>query len=209
MRNNNNTNFLIASGILAAASIIGFLSCISSYFYLEEKIKMFEFPRKIGAWISEDIVISEHTYRLRETKNIILRNYKNKRGDTINLYIIYSRGNRQVSQPPEIFLQGEGATITSAAPLKITDSVNATSLILEKNTSRNFIAYWYKIGKLNTNSYLTQQLKAAIDRTLGRKNSVALIRISTKIADGRQDAALNNIKAFCALIEPLLDKYVP
>jgi hypothetical protein len=48
-----------------------------------------------------------------------------------------------------------------------------------------------------------------IDRMLGKKTSVALIRVSTKIEDNKEGAALNRLKAFCVLIEPLLDKYFP
>ncbi len=170
---------------------------------------MSDFPKTIGEWTSEDIPLSERDHELIETKNLIMRNYKNRGGDIVNLYIIYSQGNRNVSYPPEIRLQGQGETITNKSSVQITNSIEATKLIIEKDISRELVVYWYEAGKLNTNSYLKQQIKIVIDRMFGKKISVALIRLLTEIKNEKEDVALTKIKTFCALIEPLLEKYMP
>ncbi|TAN62068.1 EpsI family protein [bacterium] len=205
----DNKKFLLAAGILTITAVIAFLFYIPSGLETEYAIRVSDFPKSIGGWASKDIKVSERDYSLMGTRNLILRNYFSKKGGTVNLYIIYSQDNRKVSDPPEIHLQGHGSTITYAKPLKISGRITATSLVIERMEHRELAAYWYKIGSLNTNSYLKQQFKAAFLRTIGRKKSVALIRVLTKIEGEDDQRATERIKLFCALMEPLLEKYIP
>lgn len=170
---------------------------------------MADFPITIGEWTSKDTVLSERTYKLLETRNLIMRNYTNPKGDSINLYIIYSQDNRKVAHPPEICMQGSGATVTNKTSINITDSIKATELIIEKNIAKELVVYWYKVGKINTNVYLKQQIKQVTDKIRGKSSSIALIRVLSNIEGNDKEAALDKIKTFCKLIEPLLEKYVP
>ena len=205
----NNKNFIITLVILILAGVIGFILYLPSRVTEMDNIKMSDFPKTFGEWDSEDIALSERVYELLETKNLIMRNYKNKQGDIINLYIIYSQDNRKVSHPPEICLQGGGATITNKSPVQITDSTKATKLIIENGNSRELVVYWYNAGEVHTNRYLRQQLKTVVDRMSGKKSSNVLIRVLTQVGDSGQDEALNKIKLFCAEIEPLLKTCIP
>jgi EpsI family protein len=205
----NNKTFFIIITILIPIAIISFLSYSFTGFDKNSTVKMSDFPKTIGEWTSEDIPLDQRVYELLETDNLIMRDYKNKQGETVNLYIIYSQDNRKVAHPPEICLQGEGATVVDKSPIQITNIINANKLILEKRTSRELAIYWYKVGKLNTNVFLKQQLNMAISGLFGRKTSIAMIRVIAVIQDNKQDEALNKIKSFCAGMVPLLEKYVP
>ncbi len=207
----NNRNFILVVIVLACAA------CISYCFYFPVRldtdisVRMADFPKTIGEWVSEELPVSESVYKMLQTRNLIMRNYKNQRQDAVNLYIIYSQDNRKVSHPQEIYLQGEGDTITNKSMIQLTPSIRATKLILDKANSRELIVYWYKVGQSNTNSYLIQQLRMSIDKMLGKKTAIALIRVLAEIDDKDEEgaAALRKIKDFCLSIEPLLEKYVP
>lgn len=205
----NNRNFFLAAGILIIISVAAFLLYIPSGFETDYAVKVSDFPKTIGGWTSVDMKVPERDYKMLSTRNLLLRNYFDKKGAMVNLYIIYSQDNRQVSNPPEIYLQGHGSTITYTKPIDITNRITVTSLVIEKMNGREMAVYWYKIGSLNTNSYLKQQLTAAIQGSLGRKKSVALIRVLTKIEGEADQKALDRIKEFCGLIEPMLEKYIP
>jgi EpsI family protein len=139
-----------------------------------------------------------------------MRNYINKQKEAVNCYIIYSQDNRKVAHPPEICLQGAGATVVDKTAIQVTDSIKATKLILEKSLSRELVIYWYKAGNLNTNDYIKQQLKIAINRMLRKNSSGALIRLVTEIKGDNQDnKALSLLQAFAKQIEPLIQKYAP
>lgn len=202
-------------GFITAILILAFSSFAAILFYMPGRVEDVEtervlgFPKEIGEWRAEDVPLAKKAYRQFSAKNLISRNYVHKSKDSLRLYIVYSPDNRQISYPPEILYQGRGSTITYSHPVKLTSTIQATSLIIEKTASRELLVYWYKIANIHTNSYLKQQFQAALNKTLGRKKSVALIRILSKIEADKDEEALVRIKAFCVLIEPLFEKYIP
>ncbi len=204
-----NKTFIVVLLILALAGLIGnflyYFGIISS----SKEISIAQFPKTIGEWSSVDVPLDKRVYDLLETKNIIMREYKNRNDDKINLYIIYSQDNRKVSHPPEICLQGDGATVVEKIQLKISSKINATKLVLEKKDSRELAVYWYKAGKEYTNDYIIQQLKVSLQRLLGRKTSLALIRVIAEEKNNNEQEVLLQILSFCSLLEPLLSKYAP
>lgn len=173
------------------------------------KVKVADFPKEIGEWKATDIPLSERDYEILETRNLILRDYKNPKGQSVYLYLIYSEDNRKVSHPPEVCFIGTGATVTDEKKVKVINSIVAKSLVVENKNERQLMLYWYKAGNFFTDKYLKQQWKVAMDRTFGKRTSGALIRISTAINNNDQAAAFDLLKHFSGLIEPLLPKYVP
>jgi len=205
----NKINFIIVVCILIAVSVIGYKSYLPARFDAALENKVDNFPKVIGEWSSTDIPVSEQDYQILETRNLFVRDYKNALGESVYLYVIYSEDNRKVSHPPEICLMGSGLSIADKSAIQISDTIKAVQLIVERTDTRELVAYWYKAGNLYTDKYLRQQLKIVMDRTLGKRTSGALIRLSTDIKDDDPEAALNLIKTFSAQIEPLLAKHLP
>ncbi len=167
------------------------------------------FPKIIGDWVAQDVLFSNQIRALGEPGNFIMRFYSNSKGEVVNLFVSYSQSDRKASIPPIISLQGKDATIVEKNVIKLSRAVKAIKLVIETDTSRELAVYWYKVGSLNTYSFLKQQFKMAIDRLRGEKSSVAVIRVLTALEDGKDDAALSRIIAFGRLIEPLLPQHVP
>ena len=205
----NNKTFLFIALILIVVAVLSLISYLPIKSSPTAIINVTDFPKTIGEWVSQDIPLTERVYELLETKNLIMRNYINKQGEAVNCYIIYSQDNRKVAHPPEICLQGEGATVVEKTAIQVTDSIKATKLILEKSLSRELVIYWYKAGNLNTNDYIKQQLKIVINRMLHKSSSGALIRLATEIKGDKQNKALSLIQTFAMQIEPLIQKYAP
>lgn len=201
-----NRSFIVVAIILIGVAIIA----NKPYkFDLAQDVKVNDFPKTIGEWQGEDIPLSERDYEILETRNLFVRDYKNKNGDLVNLYIIRAADNRRALHPPEVCYTGGGATIAEKSVIPMTGSITANKFTIEDKNSRQLVVYWFKSTHLNTYSYLKQQLKIVTDRLLGKKTSGALIRVSTEIKGGREAAALELIKKFCGEIETLLTKYVP
>ena len=91
--NMNNRNFFIVVGILVIGGVAAFLSYMPERFDTTGKIKMSDFPKTVGEWQSTDVPLSDNDYKILETKNLIMRDYKNSKGDSVYLYIIYSENN--------------------------------------------------------------------------------------------------------------------
>jgi len=118
----NNKTFFIVIGILVIASVVGLSSYMPARVAAKGEVKMADFPMAIGEWQSKDIPLSERDFEILETRNLIMREYKNFSGELVYLYIIYSGDNRNVVHPPEICYTGGGATIIDKSILSMNNS---------------------------------------------------------------------------------------
>ena len=200
--------FIAVLCVLIAAAAISMSSYLASRSPDDNGVDISDFPKQIGEWSSQDIALDKRVYDLLETDNLIMRNYTDPDGRLINLYIIYSRTNRKVAHPPEICLQGDGALITGKRPVKLTDSITATELILDGNKNKEITLYWYKAGKKFTNDYVKQQLDMSLKIITGQKTSIAMIRLITPYEGDKVDE-FAMLQSFARSIEPLLEQYLP
>lgn len=206
----SNKNFVLITIILAAVAAFSILTYLPNKNASDKEAQMADFPKRIGEWEATDIPLSANDLAILETNNLIMREYKNvSTQDIIYLYIIYSAGNRKVVHPPEICYSGGGATIIEKSTVPVTNTIQANKFTVEDKDSRQLVSYWFRSGNFNTYNYMQQQLKMVINRTLRKKTSGAMIRVSTTIKDNNQEAALSLIKSFCGQIQPILDKYIP
>jgi EpsI family protein len=209
----NNRNFYIVVSLFIVVGIISALAYFPGRKDITANIKVSALPLSIGSWKGEELEVSEKSYEILETRNLFLRNYKNPKGDTVTAYLIYSEDNRKVSHPPEVCLMGSGLQIVSQKvvdiPLRDGAKLKANAIISESNNRRDLVVYWYKAGRLHTNSYLKQQLSVATGRMFGKRTAGALIRISTRIDERDPQSASDRVTAFIEELYPLLPKYIP
>ncbi|MEW6169960.1 MAG: exosortase C-terminal domain/associated protein EpsI [Candidatus Omnitrophota bacterium] len=206
----NQKSFIFVIIILIVVGIMSLASYLPTRTDAALKVKVENFPKEIGEWKGVDIPVSEQDYAILETRNLFVRNYKDKKDESVYLYVIYSEDNRKVSHPPEICLLGSGMTIVNKSTVRISNLVKAIKLIVEKKYVQEMVVYWFKAGNLYTENYLKQQLKIVTDRMLRKRTSGALIRISTVMKENeREETSLELIKRFAAQIQPLLPEYVP
>lgn len=200
-------NFIIVILLLLAASVI---TNKQVKYNLQDEPQVSKFPLTIGDWRGTDIPLSERDYKILETRNLFIRDYKNlKTKESVSLYIIYSQDNRRALHPPEICYTGGGATITKKTVIALSGSIKANMFTIDSKQAKQMVVYWFKSNTLNTYSYLKQQLKVVCDHMLGKKTSGAMIRISALIKDNNPESTLSLIKSFASEIQPLLDTYVP
>ncbi len=202
-----NITFILTVIILLGVAII---VIIPAKFDLQQEAQMSNFPKKFGDWKGEDLELRESDYAILETKNLIMRDYKNSKGEKVNLYIIYSSDNRKALHPPEICYTGGGAgTILEKGLTAINANFKANKFVIENKNSSQLVVYWFKSGDLSTYSYIRQQLKTVKDRLMQKKASGAMIRISAAIDPKNPNKAINLIKSFSENIIPLINRYAP
>ncbi len=203
-----NLTFIIAAVVLIAVAVV---VNIPPKFDASQEAQMSKFPMKFGDWESTDIPLKESDYAILETRNLIMRDYKNlARGESVNLYIIYSSDNRKALHPPEICYTGGGAgTILEKGVVALDSGFKVNKFIIENQSFAQMVVYWFKSGELSTYSYIKQQLKTMLDRLMQKKTAGAMIRISTAIDPKNPEKGINLIKSFAKDILPLTNKYVP
>lgn len=192
----------------------GFLSW-SLYFksYTQkDTVNIHEFPKAIGEWNSDEMTITDEEYAILETRNAFSRRYFTQDGREVYLFIVYSQNNRKVSHPPEICYTGAGATILGSHHDFIkTDllDIKANRLTVEMGKDRQVVFYWFKVGDAFTANYWKQQGLIAAKSFSGQSASSALIRISSPVNDGGEEAAAQVIREFGSKILPEVYKSLP
>ena len=205
----NNKTFLIVTVILLAFAALSLSTYLPHIYDVSKEPQMSKFPLKIGEWQGRDVPVTETDYAILATKNLVIREYDAQGKLPVMLYIIYSGDNRKSLHPPEICYTGGGGTILEKSIVPLTAGFRANKFIIEDKNLKQLVVYWFRADNLNTPSYIIQQIRTALHRTFGKQASGAMIRVSTVVKPGEDAQALQTIKGFARLIEPLLSKYVP
>jgi EpsI family protein len=187
------------------------------YFYAyqhHDTVNIKNFPLTIDDWTAQDLPINKSDLAILETKNVFLRQYKNKAQKSVYLYIAYSQSNKNASNPPEIVYRNSGISILDKGKKYIIIAFSNLAfkvnwLLLDNDQNQQIAYYWYKVGDVYTQSYWKEQALAALNSLSGKKTGNALIRISTDIVNGHQEEAINLINEFSCLIIPQLFKHLP
>jgi len=169
-------------------------------------------PMAIGDWNSRDLPVSERTYDILETKDIITREYSNSRGDRVFLSVVFARSNRKVAHPPEVCFAGGGWSRIDrdAHSILINDKpLRFNRLVLQRGTERQIAMYLYKSGKRLTNNFYAQQLNIILNGMLHRNVSSALIRVSSYSAGGDIGKSTELAGEFAKKVIPIIEDRLP
>ncbi|MBL7068997.1 MAG: EpsI family protein [Candidatus Omnitrophica bacterium] len=190
-------------GYIAVVAALSITSVFSFGLYSRQReavdsVEIKDFPHTIRDWEGEDLDITENEYRILETRNLIVREYKNDRDEKIYLFIIYSETNRSVFHPPEVCLIGSGVNMVE----KIYEDIKSpygvfkcNKLYLEKKGARDISLYCYKTGRTYTFNYYLQQALFTINQLFAKNKGGATIKVSTRVSDNEEET-LETLKSF-------------
>jgi EpsI family protein len=204
-----NKTFYAVVGILVITTVIALGGYFTDWTAKGNEAQVSVFPLKFGEWEGKNYPVDKRTYEILETHNLFIRDYKNTHGDSIILYVVYSKDNRKALHPPEICITGGGLEILEKTPVQVTSKIRAVKLLTEEKERRELVVYWFKAGELSTDVYIKQQLKTVFDHLMGKQTSGAMIRVSAQVKNNDEEAATNLVRSFCMEIEPLIEQYVP
>ena len=196
---------------IVSALLLSIVGTISFHFYQMQRVEkdvrdIREIPMQIGEWRAKDVPVSDHDYEILETRNLVLREYQNKKRESIHLFVIYSETNRRVCHPPVVCLIGSGVTVTKAAKesLSIAGKILPVNrLVAGSGKDEHLVLYWYTMGKEITEDYLTQQIRWVAKQAMGKGVGGAMVRIMIPIS-GSEAEALERGKQFIKELLPIL-----
>lgn len=193
----DNIGFIFLTVFLLIASIFA-ISLYVRQMGGKDSFDIKTFPYRVGEWSGKDLEVTEREYEILETRNILLREYKNAAGNIVYLFIIYSDNNRSVFHPPEVCFVGDGVSITDkmAEPVDVGSSeVSVNKLLLEKGQAKEVALYGYKVGDIYTDNFYVQQSTFAIKQLLGLPGKGATVRVSANIVKNA-DHTTSILKSF-------------
>ena len=172
--------FLGSLGLLAFFPLPApFSSSIDSNSSIRHQI-----PLQVDEWTGVDIPLDAKTYQILETRNVLLREYKNPGGKSVQLLIVSSDKDRRVAHPPEVCFITSNYLIVDERVEELPWSNGSIKLKRfvahdkENPTQDEKVMYVYKVGNRFTSNYYKQQLFFAWDRATRRESQILLIRVS-------------------------------
>ncbi|MCK4810367.1 MAG: EpsI family protein [Candidatus Omnitrophica bacterium] len=194
-------HYLIVVIILAAASVL-VLKIERRKVSTHSLADFGKLPFEIGNWQGKNLDVSQDVYEILETEDILIRQYKDKEGDSLTLAIVYSGNRRETFHPPEICYLGGGTKLLEKTQEKIPlDNANSlkTNKLVMKTAKGGIIKawYWFVAGDRFISNYYLQQVYFLLDAIKGKELKGALIRISAQgdspVLEGKTEAFIREI----------------
>jgi len=182
-----------------------------------ERTALERFPKKFAEWdmINEQI-IEDSSMAVLRVDDYIMRNYVNRKGERIGLYIGYfdtQREGKQVHSPRQC-LPGSGWNILENREYVLNlggekeSGRNINLYLMGKGTERQLYLWWYHgRGRIFANEYLNK-VYLIWDSMTKRRTDGALVRINMPIVS-TIDQTLNTQLGFVADLFPLLPQFIP
>jgi len=198
-------NWIVSSFLFVVVGTISF------HFYEMQRIEkdirdIRKIPQSIGEWKANDVPVSDHDYEILETRNLALRRYRNTKGESVDLFVIYSETNRSVCHPPVVCLIGSGINVTKTTKENLSfpgRTLTVNRLLAGEGKSQYVVLYWYMLGKEFTDDYLTQQIRWVAKQAIGKGLGGAMVRIIVPISKSEEES-LATAKRFIGELLPIL-----
>ena len=202
--------FLITGGILLCA-LAGNLCLKITRGISTEGLNLSSIPMEIGEWQGKNLSLPQKIITLLGTKNILMREYKNTKGEQLVLAIVSSSSRRDSFHPPELCYLGSGAKLLDKRRKRIKLNKNqwleVNQLIIEERGRKVLVWYWFTAGGKMVANYYYQQLYLLKER-LRKKGSIGtLIRISTPISSDNLKQAGKRGRDFIIKLLPVLTRH--
>lgn len=166
-------------------------------------------PFQIGRWQGKDIKITENVYQILETKDVLMREYKDEEGDVVVLAMVYAGRNRDSLHPPEYCYLGGGAELMEKSkeniPINGGKVLSTNKLIIKLPKGSTKVWYWFATKGRFVSNYYLQELYNLWDALMGKDINSALIRVSVAgNKKGLEDKAASFINEAVDLIRKVL-----
>jgi EpsI family protein len=206
----NNRNYIIAAILLILAFIFTFK--LDKANRVSFSCKDFtKFPQVLGNWTGKDIPLEENVYKVLQTRDVLMREYKDKEGNSLALVVVYSENDRAVFHPPEICYLGGGIQLlkkqVETIPLGEGFSLKANTLTMQQKKSAIKAWYWFTTKDKSTPSFYEQQLNILLNWLKYHTKEGALIRISAVVNPQNSELTELNVKDFVKNLLPALEKF--
>jgi len=148
-------------------------------------------PINIAEWVGTDIVMDKTVFSMIQPDVLVFRDYKNKRGNIINVYIGYyhSMDKSDLAHSPLVCYPGQGWDVKDVDVREVgidgfPGGIQVHPLVIEKGRDTDLVWYWYQTIGYSTASVGKMRIKLFLNKLKGRDTSNCFIRISIPIQNG-------------------------
>ncbi len=156
-------------------------------------------------------------YKVLGVDDSLLANYRNQKGENIQLFIGYYESQREgeIIHSPKNCMPGSGWNIveTSLLPLDLKNQngepIKVIELILQNGIQSQIALYWFHSrGRVITSEY-TQKIYLVWDSITKHRTDGSFIRLLSTVADKDEPQRTQSLKNFTEQIFPILSEFIP
>jgi len=167
-------------------------------------------PIRIGNHIGTDNYLDPETIRMFGADSTIFRSYNNKSGREIQLFLGFfgsQQENSQIHSPKNCYPgSGWNILVDGSTRLRLRKgTVPVKRLLISDGREKQIVIYWFSTqSAIITNEFTLKwhQMKSAL---LGKSQSVAFVRFSTKVPYGEDDISHEDLIRFAEAVSPHIE----
>ncbi len=156
-----------------------------------------QFPSDLGAWrMVRQLAMDPETRDVLRADDYLTRDYSRSQAEDVNLFVAYFKSQRSGQTPhsPKNCLPGSGWIWTNSDTIRVSVAGHAEPLeinryVVTKGDEKAVVLYWYQSrGRVVASEYKAAAF-VAWDALRYNRTDTALVRVVTRVTDGRVDAA--------------------
>jgi len=206
------STLLLSIGLLAVAALAWGLALRPTP--QVDAAELASLPNEIEGWGARDLPLDSVVESALQADFNLQRAYRHPSGGLIWLYVGYygtGRGGRPEHTPRGCYV-GAGWGIEESQVLRAgpEPALSLNEYVVERDGDRRLVFFWYRshrrTGMLGG---LDQNLDRLAGRLLDGRADGALVRLSTPLRPGEQEAARSRLLSFALALDPLLEERWP
>ena len=174
-----------------------------------------QFPLTLGDWQGTRNTLDKRVHAILGVEDYILGNYRNARGETVNLYVGFYRSQREgdLIHSPRNCIPGAGWHIVNADRINISftphgPAVPLARLLIQKGDEKQMVLYWFQSrGRIIASEYM-QKIWLVLDAIVKQRTDGSFVRLIASVTDN-ENTTLEILKAFARDVKPHLNAYIP
>jgi len=146
-------------------------------------LRIAQIPVRLAGWKGSDLPVSERQYALLESRDVLLREYRDGR-ELVLACVAVAGPESKAAHPPEICYRGQGWAIEAQTNWSVDLAGRSRPLAVfldHELGERELVWSWYRVGDEETESWWREQWLAVKARVAGHDVPASLVRVSTAV----------------------------
>lgn len=176
-----------------------------------------DFPMQMGEWQGTLHRFDDNIYRVLGVDDSVLANYRNAKGENIQLYVGFYKSQREgeIIHSPKNCMPGSGWDITETSIIDLDfrqpdgSPVKVIRLMLQNGVQRQVALYWYHSrGRVITSEYF-QKFYLVWDAITRNRTDGSFVRLLSPVIESGESHTTETLKMFTENLFPILNEFIP
>jgi exosortase D (VPLPA-CTERM-specific) len=179
-----------------------------------ERAPFDEFPIRLGEWIAKRRYLTIDVLDVLDADDYFIGDYSRPDEAPIQLYMAYhaQQQNGSALHSPEVCIPAGGWQITDGDKTTLLlprGEINLRRMVIDRRVEQQLVYYWFYQQGRSFNDENVARASLLLSAFQSQRTDSSLVRFTTPIIDGDQQAAEQRLVEFIPEVLPHLNKFIP